>query len=230
MIMLMKDFLRVGSLAAVLLAGSCASPMNDQTVPVADPAANHPIVVEPSYQSVRFSFSVSNAGLMPDDAAKFDAFVADYMARGNGAITVSVPAGGYANATISYFGERLADRGVPRSRVLVGTRQVTDGDNRVELGFVGYGAHAANCEPGGDWSVNMARTEGNYPMPNFGCAVQNNIAAMVADPRDLLQPRDMGDASATRRKNVVGHYDKGEVTSATKTPEQSVTVSDVKNN
>jgi pilus assembly protein CpaD len=210
--MLMKDILRASSLAAVLLAGSCASP-EDPGFRVADPTVNHPITVEPVYQSVKFPFSVANAGLMPDDAARFDAFVSDYLEHGNGAISVTVPAGNYANAAISYFGERLADRGVPRSRVLVGTRAPGDGDNRVELGFVGYGAHADRC---GDWSENLSATGDNQPMPNFGCAVQSNIAAMVADPRDLVQPRGMGDADMTRRRVVLGHYEKGEVTAATK--------------
>jgi pilus assembly protein CpaD len=222
--MLMKDILRASSLAAVLLAGSCASP-NDPTFRVPDPEVNHPIAVEPVYQSVKFPFSVSSAGLMPDDAAKFDAFVNDYMAHGNGAITVTVPSGSYANATISYFGERLAERGVPRARVLVGTR-APDGDGRVELGFVAYGAHVANCTD--TWNENLTNTWDNQPMPNFGCAVQNNVAAMVADPRDLVQPRTMDDASAARRTAVVGHYEKGEVTSATKTQDQSAIVSDVK--
>lgn len=222
--MLMKDILRAGSLVAVLLAGSCASP-EDPNFRVPDGDVNHPITVAPTYQSVKFPFSVSNAGLMPDDAAKFDAFVQDYLEHGNGAISVTVPAGNYANAAISYFGERLADMGVPRSRVLVGTKDVADGDTRVELGFIGYGAHVDKC---GDWSENVAATGENEPMPNFGCAVQNNIAAMVADPRDLLQPRTMGDADTPRRTAVMGHYGKGEVTGATKSAEQSSVVSDVK--
>ena len=221
--MLMKDILRAGSLAAVLLAGSCASPQ-DPNFRVADPEVNHPITVDPMSRAVQLSFSPSNAGLMPDDAAKFDAFVADYMEHGNGAISITVPAGSYSTATISYFGERLAGMGVPRSRMLVGTRAPGDHNPRVELAFVGYAAHADSC---GDWSENAAETHDNQPMPNFGCAVQNNIAAMVADPRDLLQPRQMGPVSSERRAVVIGHYEKGEVTGATKSDEQKTIISDV---
>ncbi len=219
--MLVKDILRASSLAAVLLAGSCASP-EDPGYRVADPAANHPITVEPEYQSIKLPFSVANAGLMPDDATHFDQLVADYLAHGNGAISVSVPAGSYANATISYFGERLASMGVPRSRVLVGTHE--GGDSRVEIGFVGYTAHVSRC---GDWSEDAASTGDNQPMPNFGCAVQSNIAAMVADPRDLIQPREMGDSDANRRHTVIGHYQKGEITAAAKTVDQSSAIADV---
>jgi len=84
-------------------------------------------------------------------------------------------------------------------------------DNRVELGFVGYAARVAPC---GDWSENLTITWDNQPSPNFGCAVQTNIAAQVADPRDLLQPRDMDDSDSARRRTVFSHYEKGEITSA----------------
>jgi len=220
-----RDILRIGSLAAVLLAGSCASPDGL----VSEPMVNHPITVEPAYQSVKFPFSVSNAGLLPEDAARFNAFVSSYLDRGNGAISVSVPEGSYAAATISYFGERLADMGVARDRVLVGTHEVVNGDTRVELGYVGYAAHTDRC---GDWSVNLTDTGENTPMPNFGCAVQQNVAAMVADPRDLIEPRTMGTSDASRRTTVVGKYEQGNITQADKNKgdknnEQSGTSSEV---
>jgi pilus assembly protein CpaD len=65
-------------------------------------------------------------------------------------------------------------------------------------------------------------------MPNFGCANQHNLAAMIADPRDLIQPREMGDGNAARRTAVIGHYERGEVTSATKTQDQTSAITDVK--
>jgi pilus assembly protein CpaD len=53
--------------------------------------------------------------------------------------------------------------------------------------------------------------------------VQQNIAAMVADPRDLMAPRPMAPMDANRRATVLEHYEKGEVTQATKkTSDQSV--------
>jgi len=96
----------------------------------------------------------------------------------------------------------------------VGTHPATDGDRRVEIGFVGYVAHT---EPCGDWSENVADTETNLPMPNFGCATQHNLAAMIADPRDLDESRRLDDMpDATRRATVIGHYEKGEASQANK--------------
>ena len=54
-------------------------------------------------------------------------------------------------------------------------------------------------------------------MPDFGCANQHNLAAMVADPRDLDQSRRLDDApDAARRAAVIGHYERGEPSQATK--------------
>lgn len=212
--------LRAASLAAVLMAGSCAEPFNDGKI-VADPEVNHPITVEPSYATIKVPAS---RNLSPDDAAHFTAFVADYLAHGNGAISISAPSGPGASDAIAYFGEQLAALGVPRSRILVGTRDAADGDTRIEIGFVTYVAHTDAC---GNWSENTADTASNLPMLDFGCSVQNNVAVMVADPRDLMTTGQMGDVDTTRRSTVLGNFDKGQPTAATKTQDQSGTVSDV---
>src|SRR5205814_957699 len=153
--MLMSShMMRFAALAAVLLAGSCAAPTNDD-VRFADPAASHPITVQPDYRAVKVSFPDGAAGLMPEDSAQLDGLVHDYMQSGNGAISVSVPDGPDSSRAISYFGERLVDMGVPRSRILVGARPLADGDRRVEISFVSYVAHT---EPCGDWSADASET------------------------------------------------------------------------
>ncbi len=218
-----KDIFKVASLLAVLAAGSCAAPINDaDTGLMDDPTVNHPIQVQPSYRTLKLSFSAPDAGLMPDDAEHFDAFVAAYIQHGSGAISVSAPAGQGASATISYFGERLAAAGVPREKILVGTRE--SGDGKVELGYITYEASTAPC---GDWSADYADAASNRVSPNFGCAVQHNIAAQVADPRDLVAPQPMGPGDAARRAAVYGNYKDGKPTGATLTPDQSGAVSDV---
>jgi pilus assembly protein CpaD len=224
----MKQVLRFGALAAVLLAGSCASPTNDAGV-YADGTVNHPIVVQPNYESIKLPFSVSNQGLMPEDSAKLASFVNNYRMHGNGSISVSAPAGPNSDVAIHYFGDRLAEMGVPASKILVGTHDVTGGDTRIELGYVGYVAHVDPC---GDWSENLGDTSSNLPGPDFGCSVQHNIAAQVADPRDLIEPRALGNSDVVRRAGVMDKYEKGQITQADKnkadkSDEQSGTSSDV---
>ena len=219
-----KDFLRIASLLAALAAGSCSALYNSNDGPMEDPVVNHPIQVEPSYRSLKLNFSAPNAGLMPDDSQHFDTFVSDFIAHGNGAISITVPSGRDASATIGYFGERMAAAGVPRNRILVGTREMAGGDGRVELGYISYQASTAPC---GDWSASVTNTAANHVMSNFGCAVQHNIAAQVADPRDLMTPEQMGSADASRRAVVFDNYKNGKPTGATLSPDQSGVVSDV---
>jgi pilus assembly protein CpaD len=222
--MITRDMLRMACVLAVMLAGSCTSDKAGKPEILQDGAANHPITVEPSYKSLKLAYVGT---LSAEDAANLSAFVNDYLARGNGAISISAPAGPNANRALTALGEQLATMGVPRSRILVGTQDPTSSDGRVEIGYISYQAHD---EPCGDWSIDVADTEDNKPMPNFGCAVQHDIAAQVADPRDLMQPRDIGPSDATRRMQVLNKYEQGQSTAAIKTKDQSGAVSDVATN
>lgn len=219
-----REFFRVASLLAVLAAGSCSPPINTPDGLFDEPMVNHPIQVEPGYRSLKLAFSAPNAGLMPDDSQHFEDFIADFIAHGNGSISITVPAGPDASSTIAYFGERMASAGVPRDRILVGAREATGGDGRVELGFISYEASTASC---GDWSSNLSLSASNRVSANFGCAVQHNVAAQIADPRDLAAPQAMTPGDAARRAVVYDNYKNGKPTGAAKTPEQSGAVSDI---
>ena len=70
----LKIVLRTVSVVAVMLAASCAAPYDGEG-PTSDGAANHPITVEPHFTSIKLSFSVPEAGLLPDDSARLDSFV-----------------------------------------------------------------------------------------------------------------------------------------------------------
>ncbi|MGA8919494.1 MAG: CpaD family pilus assembly lipoprotein, partial [Pseudolabrys sp.] len=55
----------------------------------------------------------------------------------------------------------------------------------------------------------------NRPYWNLGCASQRNLAAMVDNPADLLQPRGEVPPYAPRRTVVLDRYKKGENPSGT---------------
>ena len=205
------------ALAAVLVASSCVSGGDNDSLS-ADPIENHPITVAPSYETLKLSFATPAAGLMPQDEARFEAFVNNYLVRGNGAVSVSVPKGPDSAAAIKYFGDRLTEMGVANSEILVGTHEIVNGDPRVKLGYIAYTAETAPC---GDWP-NASITYSNRPMPNLGCATQHNLAAMVTDPRDLSAPRTMGPSDAMRRNDVMQKYEAGTTTAAQKTGDQTV--------
>jgi pilus assembly protein CpaD len=208
-----RYLLRGLSLAMILAAGSCAAPVNGPGDLSADGAVNHPITVEPSYQSLKLAYAPADSGIASADRTRFENFVAGYEAHGNGAIAISAPSGINSAAAIAFFAGRINDLGVSKDHILVATHDAPGSDQRVEINYVSYEAHTAKC---GDWSENLAFSADNILPKNFGCAVQQNIAAQVADPRDLMTPRNMDTANGARKAVVIGNYEQGKVTGAEK--------------
>ncbi len=84
-------------------------------------------------------------------------------------------------------------------------------DDVVTITIVDYRAHVYDCNR--TWE-NLAATRTNGPYKNYGCAVNANLAAQIADPRDLDTPAPPTSADAARRSAVLEHYRKGEKTGA----------------
>jgi pilus assembly protein CpaD len=93
----------------------------------------------------------------------------------------------------------------------------------VTVNLVYYRAHVEACNQ--TWE-NLAATAGNGPYKNFGCAVTANLAAQIADPRDLKRPAAATPAEAGRRATVMDKYRQGQVTSSATDEQGKGTISD----
>jgi pilus assembly protein CpaD len=60
----------------------------------------------------------------------------------------------------------------------------------------------------------------NQPVWNHGCSTQRNLAAMVDDPADLVQPRGETPAYTMRRTTVLEKYRSG-IAPATMVPDSN---------
>ncbi|GAG12372.1 unnamed protein product, partial [marine sediment metagenome] len=56
---------------------------------------------------------------------------------------------------------------------------------------------------------------------------QKNLAAMVANPRDLVEPRGMTPRSSQRRDIIMDKYVRGDTTVSNKSKDEKVKASDV---
>ena len=212
--MIPHTHLRLLAAAVLVSLGSCTTtPDTTPGVAMQDGAFNHPIMVEPSYRALKLDWTPTAGGLAPEAQVQLDTFVSDYLAHGNGTIAVSAPAAMGAQDVSQWFAARINAMGVARNKILVATHDAAPGDLRVEVNYVSYQARTDKC---GDWSENLAFTLDNSTPKNFGCSVQQNIAAMVADPRDLLGPRGMSEIDGARRVGVINNYEQGKVTQADK--------------
>lgn len=136
-------------------------------------------------------------------------------------LVVTAPAG--AGAMAVQVRERLIALGAPAARVrVVGLDPAAPQDPVLRVGFVRYAAEIPKC--GQAWE-SLTATRENKAYENFGCAVSANMAAQVANPEDLLRPRDATPADAGRRDVVMGKYRRGEVTSAARDDQASGAIS-----
>jgi pilus assembly protein CpaD len=82
-----------------------------------------------------------------------------------------------------------------------------------------YPRMVAEAGPCGIWPHDIGPTYErehweNRQYWNFGCAQQRNLAAMVENPADLVQPRSEVPAYNGRRTTVLDKYHRGEPTAA----------------
>ena len=143
------------------------------------------------------------------DKARLRAFASSYMQNGHGALTVTAPsdAQGAADAVRA----ELDSVGVPVEAIaLADYRGNGASASDVILSYTRYVATPSAC---GVWEGMRERDYRNMRTPNFGCATQNNLAAMIGDPHDLIAPADMTDPDAATRILKVTKFRKGEVTS-----------------
>ena len=78
-----------------------------------------------------------------------------------------------------------------------------------------YSKLVAEAGPCGQWprDIGPSYESGfaeNQPYWNLGCASQRNLASMVDNPADLVQPRGEIPPWAPRRNAVIDHWRKGE--------------------
>ncbi len=132
------------------------------------------------------------------------------------AIKISAPQSPADQAGIYQYAQvvrgRLIAAGVPAAAIQQDAYDA-GGDAKAPL-RVGFAAFKASVPACGQTWDNLTATEANVVQSNFGCAVTANMAAMIADPADITQPRESGPPDAGRRVTVIESYRKGAVTSA----------------
>jgi pilus assembly protein CpaD len=200
-----------------LTAGACKhDTVITHTVPV-DYRDRHPIVVAESPTSIDILIGSGRGGLTVTQRAQVAAFGSTWRREGNGVLLVKVPTGTRnhiaARATVREITSVLHSVGVPAKAVVVRPYRPDRvlAAAPIRLAFPVMRAEVANC---GMWPDELGPTKDwkyweNEPYANFGCATQRNLAAMVTEPSDLLQPRAETPSSAARRQTVMDKYRQG---------------------
>ncbi len=98
-----------------------------------------------------------------------------------------------------------AASGVNRNRIVMTSYQSASAEASapVRVSFVAVKAQTDKC---GRWPDDLLETSENKHYADFGCSYQNNLAAQMANPADLLGPRKSSDIDPANRSKVIDVY------------------------
>jgi pilus assembly protein CpaD len=155
-------------------------------------------------------------------------FAAAFEHEGHGSVIISRPSNGpndiAAMRAASDARAVLLAEGVNPARIAEGPY---DGSGSraapLVLSYRTYEAVVPNCPDISHWD--FAWTGTNSAQPSFGCAVAVNLAAMIADPSDLVGVQKLDPSDANRRSVVLTKYRNGEKTSAERNGDASGAIS-----
>jgi pilus assembly protein CpaD len=204
-------------LAAGLLAalGGCSSVKRPEivgSVPV-DYRETHPIAIEEMLATMDIPVGLDTARLNAPVRSNIAGFAGKFAASGSATIAIVSPSGSpnerVARGIALEVEDVLVASGVPARAIEHRVYRAGPEEPGAPI-RIAYNRVAAHTEPCGPWPDQTSNTTENRNYHAFGCATQTNLAAIVANPLDLLYPRAMTPPDATRRAVVLDKYQKGE--------------------
>jgi pilus assembly protein CpaD len=225
------DRKRALRLTAALIGASMALAACKHTTEVATTAGvpddyrlRHPIAVQEADRSIVVFVGRGRGGLSATQRADVMGLAQSWMREGTGVISVDVPVetpnARAAQDSLREIQATFAAAGLPPRATNV--RQYRPEDPRhmaaIRLNYPKISAVAGPC---GLWPEDLGSSihnKGyfeNKPYYNFGCAHQRNLASLVDNPSDLVQPRPETPAYMPRRSMAFEKYRRGTTTTTT---------------
>src|ERR1700722_8816614 len=181
----------------------------------------HPIAIQEADRSVVIFVGHARGGLSAPQRADVMGLADIWLHEGTGAITADMPVGTpNARAAADSLHEiqaLLSAAGVPPRGIVVRNYHPDDPRQMATI-RLNYPKISAVVGPCGLWPEDLGpsvKDKGyfeNKPYYNFGCAYQRNMAAMIDNPSDLVQPRTETPAYTIRRTEAFEKYRKGTAT------------------
>ncbi len=208
--------LAAAGLFAVMLAGCYETPQAENPPYPVGYRERHPITLKEGVRTVEIFLGRNRGGLTAAQRADVLAFAHQWRREATGGIVIEVPWGGptdrAASDSMREIHSMFAASGVPQRAVYV--RRYKPIRNALASIRINYSKLVAQAGPCGKWPDDLGPAAGkpyleNREYWNFGCATQQNLAAMIDNPSDLVEPRVEQPAYEPRRAVVLDHYRKG---------------------
>lgn len=179
----------------------------------------NPVKVAESVERLELYARPDGLELSQRDEYAVAAFLDAYRAQGSGPIYINRPASA-ANSQGVRDTNALVDRlmsraGISLATAQAGTYHTRPGDPApVILSYRTLRAVPQDCAN----LLSLHDTHMNSVTPEFGCFASANLAAMISDPRQLIEPYTTQSPNAQRRQVVYDRYIEG-VSTASERPE-----------
>jgi pilus assembly protein CpaD len=213
---------RLAACAVVLstmLAGCNTTEEVTGSVPI-DYRQRHPIVLKEGPRTVELFIGEKRGSLTGTQRAEVANFAREWRREATGGILIDVPTNSSnaaaAASAVQEVRSILAGLGVPPQAVELRPNSPSVPNKMVTL-RLHYPRVMADAGPCGLWPEDLGPTYNREHMENreywnFGCASQRNLAAMVDNPADLVQPRGEIPPYAARRSTALDKYRQGQAT------------------
>jgi len=218
-----------GTLACLaMVLGACTHTGDEVTSSIPDDyRQRHPIAIEEANRSVVIFVGHARGGLSAAQRADVMGLAQAWLQEGTGAIIADLPVD-TSNAVVAADSFReiqalLSAAGVPPRGLAVHRYHPSDPRQMATI-RLNYPKISAIAGPCGLWPEDIGSSAkdrsyyDNKQYYNFGCAYQRNMAAMIDNPSDLVQPRPETPPYTARRTEAFEKYRKG-TTSTTVYPE-----------
>jgi pilus assembly protein CpaD len=232
-----RAFRMAGALVGLaVVLGACTHTDDELTASIPnDYRLRHPIAIQEADHSVVIFVGHARGGLSASQRADVIWLAQNWLHEGTGAITVDLPVDTpNARAAADSFREihaLLAAAGVPARGIVVRNYHPEDPRQMATI-RLNYPKISAVAGPCGLWpedlgpSIKNKSYFENKSYYNFGCASQRNMAAMVENPSDLVQPQPETAAYTARRTQSFEKYRKGNTTATTYPEAEKAKLSD----
>lgn len=192
----------------------------------------NPIGVAQHTEYLEVQMDDRDTQLRVSELMKVRAFLDDYTDVGHGPLVVSMPQNAsnpqLAVGAVAELRQLAWEAGVGYERLL-GASYNAEGraSTPIVMAFKTYKAIAPKCTSLAQIDVTDAVS--NSDLPSLGCAIRTNMAAMIAEPSDLLGGRELDEGDLDRRSQQLQLWRSGQSSAAVRTDAESAVVSNAVN-
>jgi pilus assembly protein CpaD len=194
--------------ALVLTACSEKPRLSDaEAVRLHNPEQRHAIGFATRKKALDIEMPPGAEGLSPNQHADVYRFIDAFKKESGGRITIATPApgrtGNASARTLTGIYALMSETGTDYRLVRSGARYSETGVPAIRLSYEAAVAIPPQCDL---WTTDQHRNPERIPYENWGCATQRNLAVMVNNGRDLMQPQNEDPRVGERRHKTWTSY------------------------